>query len=191
MPQLIIGLGNPGGEYAATRHNLGWRCLDELAQRGRFARERREGQSRIREGTLDGFDAVLASPRTYMNLSGRAALQLTRRYGVRVADVIVTYDEIDLPLGRLRLRRGGGAGGHNGVRSLIDSWQSPDFIRVRMGIGRPPDGVDPADYVLRGFSPDEVEHVEVMVRSAADAVIAIVREGLAAAMNLYNRKPDA
>jgi PTH1 family peptidyl-tRNA hydrolase len=191
MAQLIIGLGNPGAEYAATRHNVGWRCLDELARRGRFARERREGQARIREGTLEGFDVVLAAPKTYMNLSGRAALQLTGRFGVPVADVIVIYDEIDLPLGRLRLRRGGGAGGHNGVRSLIDSWQSADFIRVRLGVGRPPEGVDPADYVLRSFARDEREHVEAMVHSASDAVIAILREGLDTAMNLYNRRPDA
>lgn len=191
MAQLIIGLGNPGAEYASTRHNVGWRCLAELERRGRFGRERREGPARIREGTLEGFDVALARPTTFMNLSGRAGLHLTRRFGVPVPDVIVIHDDIDLPLGRLRLRRGGGAGGQKGVRSLIDTWQDDGFIRVRIGVGRPPTGSDAADYVLDGFAPDERERLAAIIERAADAVVAIVREGLDVAMNVYNRKPDA
>lgn len=190
MSALIIGLGNPGGEYAATRHNVGWMCLDELERRGRFGRARREGPAKVREGALDGFDAVLARPTTYMNVSGRAGHHLAQRFGVPVADVIVVHDDLDLPPGRLRLRRGGGAGGHNGIRSLMDSWRTPEFIRVRIGIGRPPPGVDPADFVLDPFSPEERAALPATVRRAADAVVAIVRGGLDNAMNEFNRRPD-
>ena len=190
MPALVIGLGNPGGEYAHTRHNVGWRVLDEVARQGRFGRERRDGQARVREGTIDGREVVLARPTTFMNLSGRAAVRLTTRLGVSVADVIVAYDEIDLPLGRLRLRRGGGAGGHNGVRSLIDAWRSAEFIRVRVGVGRPPEGVDAADHVLTSFDPDEREVISRAVERAAEAVVAIVGEGLEDAMNRFNRKDE-
>ena len=190
MPQLIIGLGNPGGGYAGTRHNLGWRTLASLEGRGRFARERRDGPARVREGSIEGFDVVLARPVTFMNLSGRAGLHLTRRLGVPVADVIVAYDELDLPFGRLRIRRGGSAGGHNGVRSLIASWHDDGFIRVRMGIGRPPEGVDPADFILQPFRPEERETAEATAVRGADAVVGIMQNGLDATMNIINRKPD-
>lgn len=190
MATLVLGLGNPGGEYASTRHNVGWRTLAELERRGRFGRERREGPSKVREGSVEGFDLVLARPSTYMNLSGRAGRHLTERLGFPPGDVIVVHDDLDLPLGRLRLRRGGSAGGQRGVRHLIDSWQTDDFIRVRIGIGRPPPGVDAADYVLEPFDGDERERVPAIVGRAADAVVAIVREGLDPAMTLYNRAPD-
>src|ERR1700719_3131769 len=110
MPTLIIGLGNRGGEYAHTRHNVGWMALDELARRGKLGRERREGQARIREGTLEVFDVITARPQTYMNLSGRAGAHLTDRFGIPPQDVIVVHDDADLPLGRIRVRRGGRAG---------------------------------------------------------------------------------
>jgi PTH1 family peptidyl-tRNA hydrolase len=140
MATLIIGLGNPGGEYAGTRHNCGWMVLDELERRGRFGRARREGPAKLRSGSVDGFDLVLACPTTYMNLSGRAGVHLVRALGVPVSDVVVVHDDVDVAFGRLRLRRGGSAGGHRGVVSLIESWQTPDFIRVRVGVGRPPAG---------------------------------------------------
>jgi PTH1 family peptidyl-tRNA hydrolase len=186
----VLGLGNPGGEYATTRHNLGWMTLEELERRGRFTRERREGPARLREGSIEGFDVVLARPQTYMNLSGRAGRHLTERLGIPVPDVVVVYDELDLPFGRLRLRRGGSAGGHNGVRSLMESWQTADFIRVRIGIGRPPEGVDPLDFILQPFTPDERAQLPAVVTRAADAVVTIVRDGLDPAMNEFNRKPD-
>jgi peptidyl-tRNA hydrolase, PTH1 family len=186
MPTLVIGLGNHGGSYAHTRHNLGWMVLDELERRGRFAKERKEGPARVAEGTLDGFDVVLARPQTYMNLSGRAGVHLVDRYGVSPADVIVVHDDLDLPLGRIRLRRNGSAGGQKGVKSLADSWRFKDFIRVRAGIGRPPEDMDPTDYVLRRFSPDERAVVERVVPRAADAVTAILREGLDRAASTFN-----
>lgn len=191
MSTLVIGLGNPGGEYSSTRHNVGWRTLAELERRGRFGRERKEGPARIREGSVDGFDLILARPTTYMNLSGRAGRHLTTRLGIPPEEVIVVHDDIDLPLGRLRLRRGGSAGGQRGVRHLIDSWQTQDFVRVRIGVSRPPPGIDPVDWVLTGFDGEERERLPAVVERAADAVVAVVREGLEPAMNAYNRAPDS
>ena len=187
MATLIIGLGNPGGEYSHTRHNCGWMVLDELEGQGRFARARREGPAKVRTGTVDGFDVVLARPTTYMNLSGRAGVHLVRVLGVPIPDVVVVHDDVDLPFGRLRLRRGGSAGGNRGVRSLIESWQTPDFIRVRVGIGRPAAGEDTVDHVLDPFTLTERQALPGILGRAADAVACIVREGLERAMNEYNR----
>jgi len=188
MPQLVIGLGNHGGSYAHTRHNLGWMVLDELERRGRFGKERKEGPARVCEGAVDGFDLMLARPHTYMNLSGRAAVHLTDRFNVKPAEVIVVHDDLDLPSGRLRLRNNGSAGGNNGVKSLIASWRTQDFMRVRIGIGRPPEGEDPVDYVLRRFTPDEKAVMAVAVPLAADAVLSIVRDGFDKAASIYNAK---
>ena len=187
MATLIIGLGNPGGEYARTRHNCGWMVLDELEGRGRFARARREGPSKVRAGTLEGFDVVLARPTTYMNLSGRAGVHLVRVLGLPVSEVVVVHDDVDIAFGRLRLRRGGSAGGNRGVRSLIDSWRTPDFIRVRVGIGRPAEGEDTVDHVLDTFDPAERAALPAILARAADATVAIVRDGLERAMGEYNR----
>lgn len=191
MATLVIGLGNKGGEYRWTRHNVGWRCLDVLQARGRFTRERREGPARVVEGSVEGFDVVLARPQTYMNLSGRAGVHLARRYGTPVAEVVVVHDDIDLRLGTVRLKRGGGHAGNNGVRSLVESWRTPDFIRVRIGVGRPPAGVDPADHVLTGFDPEERPVVDAAVDRAAGAVVLLLRVGLEQAMNDVNRREAA
>jgi PTH1 family peptidyl-tRNA hydrolase len=188
MPQLVIGLGNHGGSYAHTRHNLGWMVLDELERRGRFGKERREGPSRITEGSVEGFEFLLGRPHTYMNLSGRAAVHLTNRFNVAPADVVVVHDDLDLPSGRLRLRRGGSAGGNNGVKSLIASWRTQDFMRVRIGIGRPPEDEDPVDYVLRRFTPSEKEVMSEAIPRAADALVSIVRDGFDKAASIYNAK---
>lgn len=188
MGQLVIGLGNPGGEYAHTRHNVGWRCLDELERRGKFSRQRREGSAKVAVGSIDGLELVLARPQTYMNLSGRAGVQLVRRYGVAPAEVIVVHDEIDLPLGRVRIKRDGGHAGNRGVLSLIDSWQTRGFVRIRIGVGRPPEWRDAVDHVLDGFLPEERPLIDDAVVRAADAVLAVVRLGADDAMNLVNRK---
>jgi PTH1 family peptidyl-tRNA hydrolase len=187
MATLIIGLGNPGGEYAHTRHNCGWMVLDVLERRGRFGRARREGPAKVQAGSVDGYDLVLARPTTYMNLSGRAGVHLVRVLSVPIPDVVVVHDDVDLPFGRLRLRRGGSAGGNRGVRSLIDSWQTPEFIRVRVGIGRPAEGEDTVDHVLDPFTPAERGELPAILGRAADAAMAIVRDGLERAMTEYNR----
>jgi PTH1 family peptidyl-tRNA hydrolase len=190
MSTLILGLGNRGGEYARTRHNVGWMCLDELERRGRFGRERREGQARIREGSLEGFDVITARPQTYMNLSGRAAVHLTDKFGMPPHDVIVAHDDADLPLGRIRVRRGGRAGGNRGVQSLIDAWRTQDFIRVRIGIGHPGGDADLVDHVLETFDPEERAALPEILSRSADAVVTIVRDGLEPAMTEFNRAPD-
>ena len=190
MAALVIGLGNPGGEYARTRHNVGWMCLDELESRGRFGRERRDGPAKVREGTIDAYEVTTARPQTYMNLSGRAAVHLTRKFGVPVEDLIVVHDEVDLPLGRIRLKRGGGAAGNKGVLSIADGLRSQDFLRVRIGVSRPLDREQMIDHVLNGFSPEERRRLAAVLPRAADAVMALVRNGLESAMTEYNRAPD-
>src|SRR5438093_1564049 len=137
MPQLIIGLGNIGGEYARTRHNVGWMCLDELERRGKFGRERREGPARVRTGVLESFEVITARPQTYMNLSGRAGVHLVAKYGIAPQDVIVVHDEADFPLGKIQVKRSGSSAGHKGVQSLIDSWRTSQFVRVRIGVDKP------------------------------------------------------
>ncbi|MDQ6855556.1 MAG: aminoacyl-tRNA hydrolase [Candidatus Dormibacteraeota bacterium] len=190
MASLIIGLGNPGGEYARTRHNVGWMCLDEVESSGRFGRERREGPARVREGVIDGYELVTARPQTYMNVSGRAAAHLVGKYGVTPADLIVVHDEVDLPLGRLRLKRGGGAAGNKGVLSIADSLRTQDFLRVRIGVSRPAERDQMVDYVLDRFTREERQTLAAVLPRAASAVMALVRDGLDSAMSEYNRAPD-
>jgi peptidyl-tRNA hydrolase, PTH1 family len=187
---VIIGLGNPGGEYAHTRHNVGWMCLDVLESRGRFGRQRREGPAKVREGTLDGYDVVAARPQTFMNVSGRAAVHLVRRYGVPVEDLIVAHDEVDLPLGRIRLKRGGGAAGNKGVLSIADALRSQEFMRVRIGVSRPAERDQMVEYVLDGFAPEERPRLTAVLGRAADAITTIIRDGLDRAMTEYNRAAD-
>lgn len=189
MPTLIIGLGNRGGEYARTRHNVGWMCLDELEHRGRFARERREGPSRVREGSIEGFDVVTARPQTYMNLSGRAAAHLTGKYGVSPRDVIVVHDEADFPLGKIQIRRKGSSAGHKGVQSLIDAWRTDEFVRVRIGVGRSDGDGDLVEHVLDSFTPEERDLLPGIISRVADAIVAIIRDGPDAAMTTFNRVP--
>ena len=187
MPELVIGLGNPGGEYARTRHNVGWMVLDELERRGRFGRSHRQGLARIREGTIDGIDVVTARPTTYMNESGRAGKQLTDRYSVSPPGVIVVHDEADFPLGKLQIKASGRSAGHRGVQSLMDSWRTQDFVRVRIGVGRPDGEADLVDHVLETFDRDERERLPAIIERAADAVIAIMHEGPELPMTRFNR----
>lgn len=187
MPDLVIGLGNPGGEYAHTRHNVGWMVLDELERRGRFGRSHKQGLARVREGTLDGIDVVTARPTTYMNSSGRAGKQLTDHYSVSPHDVIVVHDEADFPLDKIQIKVSGRSAGHRGVQSLMDSWRTQDFVRVRIGVGRPDGSSDLVDHVLETFDRDERERLRAIIERAADAVIAIMREGPEPAMTQFNR----
>lgn len=189
MPALVIGLGNPGGEYAHTRHNVGWMCLDELEHRGRFGRQHRQGSARIREGTLAGMDVITARPTTYMNVSGRAGKQLTDALSMSPHDVIVVHDEADFPLGKIQVKRGGRSAGHRGVQSLIDSWRTQDFVRVRVGVGRPDASGDLVDHVLDRFDRDERERLPGVIARAADAVVTVLRDGVETAMTLFNRAP--
>jgi len=188
-PYLVVGLGNPGPAYARNRHNVGFVVADLLAERA-GARFRRHGRAvaEVAEGRL-GFGGprlVLAKPLTYMNLSGGPVAGLAGFYKVPVERVIAIHDELDLPYGTLRLKVGGGEGGHNGLRSMSKSLATKDYMRVRFGIGRPPGRQDPADFVLSDFSAAERKELDFLVDRAADAVDAILQKGLEAAQNVYH-----
>lgn len=184
---LVVGLGNPGRRYRGTRHNVGQVVVERLA--GRLGVSLAEhGWARAGRGRVGGKTVVLAVPVTYMNASGQAVRDLLRRHRGRPADLLVVHDDMDLPLGRIRLRPDGGAGGHNGVRSIIEEVGTADFARLRIGIGRPPEGVDPVDYVLEEFGADERPVVDEVVERAVDAALTVVSQGLEAAMNRFNQR---
>jgi peptidyl-tRNA hydrolase, PTH1 family len=185
-PFLVVGLGNPGPGYAANRHNVGAMVLDELADRagirlsaGKGARSR----ALAGEGRLAGRRVVLARPLTYMNESGGPVRGLLDYHNVPVEDLVVLHDELDLPFTTVRLKRGGGEGGHNGLRSISRSTGAKEYLRVRVGIGRPPGRQDPADYVLRDFSAVERKELDLLIGEAADATEALLVRGLEAAQN--------
>jgi PTH1 family peptidyl-tRNA hydrolase len=183
-PALVVGLGNPGSEYERTRHNVGFLVADVLAERvgGRFAVHKKSGADLL-QARLDGRQVLIAKPRSFMNLSGRPVAALARFFSVPLTEVIVVHDELDLPFGAVRLKRGGGEGGHNGLRSVSSALTTKDYLRVRFGIGRPPGRQDPADYVLKPFSGPERKEVPVIVEQAADAVELLLRVGLETAQN--------
>jgi peptidyl-tRNA hydrolase, PTH1 family len=186
---LLVGLGNPGKEYARNRHNAGFLVADLLAARigVRFGRHRR-AVADVAEGRLvpGGPRLVLAKPLTYMNLSGGPVAALTQFYKIPVGNIIAIHDELDLGYGVVRAKFGGGEGGHNGLRSMSKSLGSKDYVRVRLGIGRPPGRQDPADYVLSDFSAVERKELEFLVDRAADVTEAVVTQGVEAAQNAYN-----
>lgn len=183
---LIVGLGNPGPRYAATRHNAGFFVLDELAGRMHASFKAQKTRSDVAEGRLAGTPSVLAKPRSYMNESGGPVSLVSRFYKLGVEHLIVVHDELDLPFGTVRLKRGGGEGGHNGLKSISSALGSKDYVRVRFGIGRPPGRQDPAEYVLREFAAAERKDLEYLIDRAADAVEAVLSQGLTAAQNEYN-----
>ncbi|GIF10933.1 aminoacyl-tRNA hydrolase [Actinoplanes teichomyceticus] len=192
-PWLVVGLGNPGREYAGNRHNVGFMVADLLASRvgaklGRAKRAQAEaGEGRLlRTGQYSGPKLVLVKPLTYMNLSGAPVVSLAQFFKVPVAHVIAVHDELDVPFGQVRAKRGGGEGGHNGLRSMSKSLGSKDYARVRFGIGRPPGRQDPADFVLSDFSAAERKELDFLVDRAADVVEAIVLEGVEWAQNKYH-----
>lgn len=183
---LVVGLGNPGPDYAASRHNAGFMVLDALAHRlgGRFTAHR--GRADALTGTVDGVGAVLMKPKTFMNLSGGPVASLRDFYQVPLDRIVVVHDELDLPFGTVRLKRGGGDGGHNGLRSITAALGGPDYLRVRLGVSRPPGRMDPARYVLRPFGTTERPHLELTIERGADAVEALVVDGLDRAQNTFH-----
>ncbi len=188
--RLIVGLGNPGPAYAETRHNVGfWVVAAVAAEAG--MRFRRHGEVLRAAGHLAGMPVTLAKPQSYMNRCGPVVAALVGELGLDLSEMIVIHDDLDLDPGRLRLKARGGHGGHNGVLSIIDALESDRFARVKIGIGRPPDGVDPADYVLAPLSARERAVLEEAVLQAAKAVECWVGEGLMAAMNRCNVKRES
>jgi PTH1 family peptidyl-tRNA hydrolase len=182
---LVVGLGNPGPRYEGTRHNAGALVVDVLAGRIGGRLKAHKARAEVLEGRLAAVPVVLARPRSFMNESGGPVAGLVRFYKVPLERLVVVHDDLDLPFGALRLKRGGGDGGHNGLRS-ISSALGRDYLRVRVGIGRPPGRQDPADFVLRDFSSAERKELDYLFDRAGDAVEALLSDGLEAAQNRFN-----
>ncbi|HRC40044.1 aminoacyl-tRNA hydrolase [Nostocoides sp.] len=189
---LVVGLGNPGARYAGNRHNVGAHVVAELAARGGVALSAHKGGLRAARVHLPGpggTPAVLAVPTSYMNVSGPPVREIATFYKVPAERVLVVHDELDIDFGRVRLKRGGGEGGHNGLRSVTASLGTKDYLRVRVGIGRPPGRLDPADFVLRDFTAAEQPEIAVTVALAADAVELLISDGLLAAQQRFHPLP--
>ncbi len=183
---LIAGLGNPGSEYTGNRHNCGFMVADVLADRigVRFKRDR--SRARVAAGRLAGYPVTLAKPQTFMNVSGRPVAALRTFYKIPAERIVVIHDELDIPFGTIRIKRGGGDNGHNGLRSVTAALGTRDYLRVRVGIGRPPGRMDPADFVLHDFSAAERKALPVVLERSADAVEVLLQRGLAAAQNEFH-----
>jgi peptidyl-tRNA hydrolase, PTH1 family len=183
---LVVGLGNPGEEYDKTRHNVGAEVVEILARRHGGKLRKQKERSLTDEVNVGGKRMALAIPLTYMNLSGEAVAPLVRRYGVEPGQLVVVQDEMDFELGRLQVKDGGGLAGHNGLKSIVAHLHTQDFVRVRIGIGKPPGSRQGADHVLRRFSKAERQEIDIVLEEAADAVELILAEGVVAAMNHVN-----
>jgi len=187
---LVVGLGNPGERYASTRHNIGARVVERLAERlGTRLRKVRFVPIDAGEAAVDGTRVLLARPHTFMNVSGPAVASLARKRRIEPEHVVACHDEIDLAFGSLRLKFGGSTAGHRGLVSLAGALGTPEFHRVRLGVGRPPGRKDPADHVLEPFAKAEREEAELLVEEAAEAVLTLARQGLSVAQDRHNRTP--
>jgi peptidyl-tRNA hydrolase, PTH1 family len=192
--KIIMGLGNPGGEYADNRHNLGFRCIDRLARQHSIQVKKTLCQSSTGEGSIEGTGVVLVKPKTFVNLSGKAASCLLGKFKCEPPDLIVVHDDLDLPTGRLRIRLGGKSGGHRGLKSIISCTGAEEFTRVRIGISRPSHEHSAAyedaivDHVLGDLTPQEEELILPAIEAACEAIKVLLAEGLEAAMNKYNKR---
>ena len=184
---IIIGLGNPGSRYDNTRHNVGFETADLLSDRYSIKINKLKYKSLLGEGSIEGRKVLLVKPQTFMNLSGESVREIIEWYKVPFERVIVIYDDIDIQIGKIRIRPGGSSGSHNGMKSVIYQVQSDGFPRIRIGIDRPPEGWDLADYVLGRFAGDQRKMIDESIKKAAEAVPVIIKSGVEAAMNLYNR----
>jgi PTH1 family peptidyl-tRNA hydrolase len=184
--RLIVGLGNPGREYAETRHNLGYQVVEALAERWRIPLSRRSLESRWGQGRVGGEAVILAQPTTYMNLSGRAVFRLLRYFRLSPQALVVVHDDLDVPLGRLKIVTRGGPGGHRGVLSVMAELDTEEFLRVKLGIGRPPPYLPSEDYVLSPFSPEETQAIPDLLARGVLAVEILLAEGLATAQNRFH-----
>ena len=189
---LIVGLGNPGTEYASHRHNVGFQIVDSLAaSHGLSFTRHKKAKARVAEGQIGERTVLLAKPQTFMNLSGRSVLRLSREREIPPEYILVVCDDLDLPLGRLRIRPKGGSGGHKGLRSIIELLDSQDFARLRVGIDRPSGSLDPAEYVLQPFAEEDAALATDALARAVQAVETWLEDGIVAAMDRFNRPPRA
>lgn len=181
---LIIGLGNPGFGYSHNRHNIGFLCLNSIAKEHKIPFNQKKGHARIGTGTIAGQPVMLAKPQTFMNASGQSVSELMRIAGASLDDLVVIHDDMDLPLGKIRIRRGSSSGGHKGAQSIIETLANQDFVRIRVGVGRPTGDV--VRYVLGNFSRQEEEEVVAVIDRVCRAVVVILTDGLVKAMNEFN-----
>jgi len=186
--KIIVGLGNPGVHYQWTRHNVGFRVVDQLSEVQRIPICFRRFKAHYGIGRIHSQDVVLVKPLTFMNLSGEAVRKIANTFSVEKEDLIVVHDDLDLALGRLRVKRKGGDGGHQGVRSIIEAMGGNTFLRLKVGIGRPPRGVDPADYVLSSFEEEDELEIRSTLSKAAETIEVILSEGVDAAVNQLQKK---
>jgi PTH1 family peptidyl-tRNA hydrolase len=189
--KLIIGLGNPGRFYSKNRHNIGFICLNHFARQQGIHFDKKQCQARTGTGEIDSNIILLAKPQTYMNLSGQSVSRLVNKFKLALDDLIVIHDDLDLPLGKLRIRQGGSSGGHKGIESIISELGSHDFIRIRVGIGRPTTTTEISEadiikYVLNDFTPDEKQDISQVIANVSEAILCLLTERLEAAMNKYN-----
>jgi len=192
--KLIVGLGNPGRKYEKNRHNIGFMCLKYFARRHRIRFDKKQGKARIGSGEVVGSKVIVARPQTYINLSGQAVGRLVRKFSISLDNLLVIHDDLDLPLGKIRIRRGGGSAGHKGVESIAAELGSQDLLRIRVGIGRPIITTDSTEiseadiitYVLSDFTPDEKQTIARVIPRVSEAILCLLTEGLTAAMNRYN-----
>jgi PTH1 family peptidyl-tRNA hydrolase len=186
--ELIVGLGNPGKEYEASRHNVGFLVVDLLARTHGIPLKERKYKSRWGRGQIDGHPIILAKPRTYMNLSGEAVKLLFTTFSLTPHQLIVIHDDLDLTFGRIKIKDKGGNGGHKGIQSIMNTLGTGDFPRIKVGIGRPPDGLDAADFVLQPFDQTEKRSLNEVIARSREALELLLGAGIQAAMNQYNRK---
>lgn len=192
--KLIIGLGNPGRAYAANRHNIGFRCINYLSRKYSIPLKQNQCRAQTGSGEIAGVPVLLAKPETFVNKSGEAVSRLVEKHSIHLDDLIIIHDDLDLPLGKLRIRKGGSSGGHKGINSIIAATGSREFCRIKVGIGRPvaPRGTPVTDekvivdYVLGDFTPDEERAIRPIIARVAEAVECLLSEGLAVAMNRFN-----
>jgi PTH1 family peptidyl-tRNA hydrolase len=191
--KLIAGLGNPGKNYEKNRHNLGFQCINYLAKKYSIPVKQIQCQAKIGKGMIGGTEVILARPRTYVNNSGSAVISLMQKHHIPIEDIVIICDDLDLPVGKIRIRAGGNSGGHKGIKSIISSLNSKEFCRVKIGIGRPAamddyeiEESDIIDYVLSDFSNEEQKIINDAMIKAAEAVDCIIADGVAAAMNRFN-----
>lgn len=183
----IVGLGNPGSRYENTRHNVGFDTVELISRRHNIKITKLKHKALYGDGDIGAQRVILAKPQTFMNLSGESVREIVEWYKIPAKNIIIIYDDIDLPIGKLRLRPKGSAGTHNGMKSVIYQIKSDEFPRVRIGVDRPPEGWDLANYVLSRFSSDDKKKVEEAIENAADAVETIIKFGINSAMNKYNK----
>jgi len=192
--KLIVGLGNPGRGYAHNRHNVGFVCLSHFAKTQGIRFDKKQGRARIGTGEAAGNEVVLAKPQTYMNRSGQSVSLLVKKFNVSLDNLLVIHDDLDLPLGKIRIRHGGSSGGHKGVGSIITELGNQDFIRIRVGIGRPVKDEsftefsedEIINYVLSDFTPDEKQAITQVIPRVSEAIFCLLTEGSTVAMNRYN-----